>query len=97
MTTLTIKNQIIPILKRQGVLKAAIFGSFARGEETNKSDVDLLIKMPKNKTLFDLAGLKVALEDRLGRKVDIVEYDAIRPLIKKQILMDKKEIYAKRS
>ena len=97
MTTLTIKNQIIPILKRQGVLKAAIFGSFARGEETRRSDIDLLVKMPKNKTLLDMAGLKVELEDKLGREVDIVEYDAIRPIIKEQVLMDKKEIYEKKS
>lgn len=97
MTTLTIKKQIVPILKRQGVLKAAIFGSFARGEETKRSDVDLLVKMPKNKTFLDMAGLKVELEDKLGREVDIVEYDAIRPIIKKQVLKDKKEIYEKKS
>jgi len=97
MTTLIIKNKIIPILKRQGVLKAAIFGSFARGEETKNSDLDLLVKMPKNKTFLDMAGLKVELEDKLGRGVDIVEYDAIRPLIKDQVLRDKKEIYEKKS
>ena len=97
MTTLTIKNKIIPILKRQGVLKAAIFGSFARGEETKNSDLDLLVKMPKSKTFLDMADLKVELEDKLGREVDLVEYDAIRPLIKDQILRDKKEIYKKKS
>ncbi len=97
MTTLTIKNKIIPILKRQGVLKAAIFGSFARGEETKNSDVDLLVKMPKSKTFLDMAGLKVELEDKLGREVDLVEYDAIRPLIKERVLRDKQEIYEKKS
>ncbi len=97
MTTSTIKNQIVPILKRQGVLKAAIFGSFARGEETKRSDVDLLVKLPKNKTFLDVAGLRVELEDKLNRTVDIVEYDAIRSIIKKQVLMDKREIYEKKS
>lgn len=97
MKTLVIKNKIIPILKRQGVLKAAVFGSFARGEETAKSDIDLLVKMPKNKTFFDIVSLKIELEDKLDKKVDIVEYDAIRSLIKKQILLDKKEIYEKKS
>lgn len=97
MTTLTIKKKIIPILKRQGVLKAAIFGSFARGEETKNSDLDLLVKMPKSKTFLDMAGLKVELEDKLGREVDLVEYDAIRPLIKEQVLRDKQEIYEKKS
>lgn len=97
MTTLAIKKKIIPILKRQGVLKAAIFGSFARGEETKNSDLDLLVRMPKNKTFLDMAGLKVELEDKLGRDVDLVEYDTIRPLIKDQVLRDKKEIYEKKS
>jgi len=97
MTALTIKKKIIPILKRQGVLKAAIFGSFARGEETKNSDLDLLVKMPKSKTFLDMAGLKVELEDKLGRDVDLVEYDTIRPLIKDQVLRDKKEIYEKKS
>ncbi len=97
MTTLTIKNKIIPILKRQGVLKAAIFGSFARGEETKNSDLDLLVKMPKSKTFLDMADLKVELEDKLGREVDLVEYNAIKPLIKDQVLRDKKEIYEKKS
>lgn len=97
MTTSTIKKQIVPILKRQGVLKAAIFGSFARGEETKKSDIDLLVKVPKNKTFLDIAGLKVELEDKLGREVDIVEYDAIRPIMRKQVLKDKKDIYEKKS
>ncbi len=97
MTTLTIKKKIIPILKRQGVLKAAIFGSFARGEETKNSDLDLLVKMPKSKTFLDMAGLKVELEDKLDREVDLVEYDAIRPLIKEQVLRDKQEIYEKKS
>lgn len=96
MTTLTIKKQIIPILKRQGVLKAAIFGSFARGEETKKSDVDLLVELPKNKTFLDVAGLKIELEDKLGREVDIVEYGAIHPLIKKNVLAEQKKIYEKK-
>lgn len=96
MTTLTIKNQIIPILKRQGVLKAAIFGSFARGEETKKSDVDLLVKMGKDKSLLDLVGLKLELEDELGRDVDVVSYGGIHPLLKSIILKEQKVIYERK-
>jgi len=93
MTTLTIKNQILPILKRQGVLRAAIFGSFARGEETKESDVDILVKLGKNKTLLDLIGLKFELEDKLGRDVDVVSYGGIHPLLKSIILKEQKIIY----
>lgn len=92
MTTQTIKKQILPILKRQGVLKAAFFGSFARGEEKRNSDVDLLVKITKNKTLFDLIKLKLDLEEKLGRGVDIVEYNAIHPLIKETVLREQKKI-----
>lgn len=95
MTKLTIKNQIVPILKRQGVLKAALFGSFARGEETKKSDVDLLVKFGKNKSLLDLAGLKIELQDTLGRKVDVLTYDGINHRLKDSILKEQKIIYEK--
>lgn len=97
MTVEVIKRKITPILKRQGVLKAAVFGSAARGEETKNSDIDFLMKIAKNKTFFDLIKLKLELEDKLGRKVDIVEYEAINPLIKKEVLMEQKKIYEKKS
>jgi predicted nucleotidyltransferase len=95
MTTSTIKNQIVPILKRQGVLKAAIFGSFARGEETQKSDVDILVKLSKNKSLLDLIGLKLELEGKLGRKVDVLTYGGINHRLKNLILKEQKIIYEK--
>ena len=97
MTMQAIKRKILPILKRQGVLRAAVFGSFARGEETKNSDIDFLMEIAKNKTFFDLVGLKIEMEDKLGRKVDIVEYEAINPLIKKEVLKEQKKIYEKKS
>jgi len=93
MTTQAIKNKILPILKRQGVIRAAVFGSAARGEMTKKSDIDLLVKLGKNKTLLDLAGLKLELEDKLGRNVDIVSYGGIHPLLKDIILKEQQIIY----
>lgn len=95
MTTLTIKNQIVPILKRQGVLRASIFGSFARGEETKTSDVDILVKLSRDKTLLDLVGLKLELEDELGRNVDVLTYDGINHRLKDIILKEQKIIYEK--
>jgi len=93
MTTQSIKKQIVPILKRQGVAKAALFGSVARGESKKRSDIDLLIGLEKGKTLLDFVGLKLDLEEKLGRKVDIVEYDAIKPFLKDAILKEQKIIY----
>lgn len=93
MTIQNIKKKIIPILKRQGVMKAAIFGSFARNEATKKSDIDILVNLKKDKTLFDLVGLKLELEDKLGRKVDVLTYNGIHHLLKDRILNEQKIIY----
>ncbi len=93
MTILHLKKKIVPILKKQGVLKAALFGSFAKGKETKKSDVDLLVKLKKDKSLLDLVELKLKLEESLDRKVDVVTYNSLHPLLKKIILSEQKVIY----
>lgn len=69
MTFYAIKKRIIPILKNQGVIKAAIFGSFATGDEKQGSDVDLLVKFNRGVSLFDLSGLKLELEDKVGKNL----------------------------
>lgn len=97
MSEQKLKNKITPILKRQGVAMAAIFGSFARGEEKKNSDVDILVKFEGEKTLFDLVDLKLKLEQILGRKVDVLTYDSLYPLLKDIILNEQKIIYEKRS
>ena len=85
----------MPILKRQGVTKAALFGSVARGESRKKSDIDILINIRKDKSLLDIVRLELELEEKLGKKVDLVEYSAIKPLLKDIILRDEKIIYEK--
>jgi len=75
-----------PILRRYNVKRAALFGSVVRGDITPTSDIDMLIDPPERFSLFDLAGLKVDLEDKLQRPVDVVEYESIKPLIKTSIL-----------
>lgn len=97
MTAANIKNKIVPILKRQGVTRAALFGSVARGEAKKNSDVDILVRLQKGKNLFDFVGLKLELEEKLGKKVDLVSYGAIKPRLKDIILKDEKVIYEKRS
>jgi len=97
MTTQDISNKIIPILKSQGVLKAALFGSVVRGEAKKGSDIDLLVELDDDKSLLDLVGLKIELEDNLKTKVDVLTYDAIHPLLKDIILKEQQIIYEKRS
>ena len=69
--------KIKTILQEHDIKKADIFGSVAYGEETNKSDVDLLVEMPRDSTLLGFVRLKKALENKLSKKVDLVEYDSI--------------------
>src|SRR5688572_23467895 len=88
-TISNIKKRSLPILRRHSVKRAAIFGSFARGEAKAKSDVDFLIEYKsKNKSLFDLVDLKSELEESLGRKVDIITYNSIYWGIREQILTE---------
>lgn len=87
-----IKQKILPILRRHGVAKAAIFGSFVRGENKEGSDLDLLVKFEGEKSLLDLAGLKVELEELLKIKVDVLTYDSLHPLLKDRILNEQEVI-----
>jgi predicted nucleotidyltransferase len=65
-----IKQRVIPILKDAGITHAAIYGSVARREQTNKSDVDILVDLPEDMSLFDVVDLEFKLEEAVQRKVD---------------------------
>jgi hypothetical protein len=81
-----IRRKIVPMLKKHSVSKAGIFGSYARGEEKKKSDIDILIEINKNISLLDFIDLKLKLEEIIGKKIDLVEYSAIKSRIKKSVL-----------
>lgn len=97
MTFYDIKTRIIPILVKQGVLKASLFGSYARGEAGKHSDIDLLVKLDKSKTLLDLIALQLELKEKLRINVDVLTYSAINPLLKSRILKEQRLIYEKRA
>ena len=65
-----------------------IFGSYSRGDQTEKSDVDILIRFKEEATLFDFVGLGNFLEEKLGIKVDIVSERVIKPELKNDILKE---------
>jgi predicted nucleotidyltransferase len=83
-----IKPKIVKILKKHKITRAGIFGSYARGDEKKGSDVDILIQPSKDMSLLDLSGLKIELEEALGKKVDLVIYKYISPYIKKYVLKE---------
>ncbi len=82
----TIKAHITPILDRYGIKHASIFGSYARGEAREDSDIDILVELPESFTLLDFAGLKLDLEKSLGKTVDLVTFNGIYPALKDSIL-----------
>lgn len=82
----SIKRKILPVLKKHGIQKAAICGSFARGEESEDSDIDILVEISEDLSLFDFVGLKLEIEKIVGREVDLIEYDTIKSAIKESLL-----------
>jgi predicted nucleotidyltransferase len=88
-----INNKIISYLKKYDPVKIGIFGSYARGEETRNSDIDILVDFKQRITLFDLGEIKYDLTEILKREVDIVTERAINKKIKDYIYKDLKIIF----
>lgn len=88
-----LKEKIIPILKANDVVRSSVFGSFARGEDTPESDIDLLVEFGKAKGLFEFVRLQREIGERLGKKVDLLTYKAIHPLVKDYIYKDEIKLY----
>jgi len=85
-----IKPKIRRILEKNGVVKAGIFGSYARGEQNKNSDIDILVDFKGS--LLALVRLERKLEDILGRKVDLLTYRGISPLLRKRIRQEEIQI-----
>lgn len=81
-----LKERILPILKRWDVKRAAIFGSYVRAEAKEDSDIDILVELDDDVGLFDFIGLKLEIEDAIGKKVDLVEFSTIKPAFRERIL-----------
>jgi predicted nucleotidyltransferase len=81
------RQLILPVLKRYFIKRAAIFGSFAIGNITSDSDIDLLIEPEKDFTLFKMLQLEDEISELIKRKVDLVEYSALKPSIRKEVFL----------
>lgn len=88
-----LKAAVVPVLKRHKITKAGIFGSFAKNKATENSDVDILVELTYPMSLLDFIGIKQELEEILQKSVDLVEYKAIKPIIKDNILNSEIRIY----
>jgi len=89
------QQTIVDYFKTQPIVRAWLFGSFARGEETPQSDVDLLVQYDDNArvSLLKHAAMICELEKILDRSVDIVEDGTLRPRVREHVNQDRKLIY----
>lgn len=87
-------HSLIKICRENDVTSVSLFGSMARGETTEKSDIDLLVKFGKRKSLLSVVKLERQLTMSLGRKVDLITEGALSPYIRDNVLKDLETIYA---
>ena len=89
------KQKIIKACHKNDISFCALFGSFARGEATEKSDIDLLVQFSKPKG-FNWLDAAFEIEDSLGKKVDLVTENGLSPHIREYVLKDLQVLYGKR-
>ena len=80
------RDEILRICARRGARRVRVFGSVARGEADERSDVDFLVEMEPGRTLLDMGGLVMDLRDLLKRQVDVATEIGLKPRIRERIL-----------
>jgi predicted nucleotidyltransferase len=86
-------EKLIEICRQNDVSKVSVFGSVARGEADDQSDVDLLVEFSKRKSLLALVALERQLSTALGKKVDLLTEAAISPYLRDRIKRDQRVLY----
>src|SRR5258708_17738941 len=84
----TKREDILRIAKNYGAYNVRVFGSVARGEADSESDIDLLVNMEPGRSLLDLCGLLIDLEELLGCNVDVVTEKELRERIRERVLKE---------
>jgi predicted nucleotidyltransferase len=88
-------TRLIDICRQNDVSMVGVFGSMARGKVTKKSDIDLIVRFSKRKSLLTIVRLERELTSALGRKVDLLTEAAISPYLRERILKEMRVIYEK--
>ncbi len=96
MTSEQIQEKISPILHEHDVVFAGLFGSFARGDANEKSDIDIVVRFKKPQSLLQFFALQNALESALDHDVDLATERALHPLLRNAILKELRPLYGKR-
>ncbi len=82
------REDILRIASKRGASNIRVFGSVARGEADSKSDIDLLVDLEPGRSLFDLGGLLMDLQELLGHKVDVVTERGLRERLRERVLKE---------
>jgi predicted nucleotidyltransferase len=82
------REEILALATRYGASNVRLFGSLARGEGNETSDLDLLVTLAEGRSLLDLVGLKQDVEDLIHRPVDVVTERALSPYLRERILSE---------
>jgi predicted nucleotidyltransferase len=82
------RQQILALAAKYGAFNIRIFGSVARGQADDKSDVDFLVDMEPGRSLFDMGGLLYDLQQLLGRNIDVVTTAGLRSRIKERVIKE---------
>ena len=82
------REAVLQIARRHGAFNVRVFGSFARGEASAESDVDFLVDLEQGRSLLDLGGLLMDLQDLLDCRVDVVTEKGLRPRIRERVLRE---------
>jgi hypothetical protein len=82
------RRQILDIASKYGAHNIRVFGSVARAEADDSSDIDFLVEMESGRSLFDLGGLQTELEATLGRPVDVVTEKGLKTRIRSRVLLE---------
>ncbi len=82
------RDDVLRIAARHGARNVRVFGSVARGDADEKSDIDLLVEFEPGRSLLDHAGLWMDLQELLGCKVDVVSERGIKPRIRERVLQE---------
>jgi predicted nucleotidyltransferase len=86
------REEILRIAARYGGRNVRVFGSVARGEADELSDIDFLVDMETGRSLLDMGGLLMDLQATLGRNVDVVTERGLKPRIRERVLKEAIEL-----
>ena len=88
--------RLVDICRQNDVSMVGVFGSTARGEAKSTSDIDLIVRFSKRKSLLAMVRLERELSQALGRKVDLLTEAAISPYLRERILSEMRVVYGER-